>query len=72
VERGLTLTRLGLPQEFDQLMRETIVIIERTGRQAGEFYPIALRQFGANAMQTSDMAAAVDYLKRSTLAFEAH
>jgi len=53
-------------------MRETIVIIERTGRQAGEFYPIALRQFGANAMQTSDMAAAVDYLKRSTLAFEAH
>ena len=53
-------------------MRETIVIIERTGRQAGEFYPIALRQLGANAMQTSDMAAAVDYLKRSTLAFEAH
>jgi len=72
VERGLTLTQLGRPQESDQLTREAILIIESTGRQAGEFYPIALRQLGANAMQAGDMAATVDYLKRSTLAFEAH
>ena len=72
VERGLTLTQLGRPQESDQLTREAIVIIESTGQQAGEFYPIALRQLGANAMQAGDMAAAVDYLKRSTQAFEAH
>ena len=72
VERGLTLTQLGRPQESDQLTGKAILIIESTGRQAGEFYPIALRQLGANAMQAGDMAAEVDYLKRSTLAFEAH
>ena len=72
VERGMSLVQLGRPGESDALVREAVGIIESSGQQALESYPVALYQLGFNTMQAGEMPAAVDLLKRSTLAFEAH
>jgi serine/threonine-protein kinase len=72
VERALSLTQLGKPKESDRLAREAVAIMEANGQQAGESYPVALYQLGFNAIQAGDLTSAVDQLKRSTAAFEAH
>ena len=72
VERGMSLTQLGRPQESDQLTREAVAIMEANGQRAGESYPVALYQLGFNAMQAGALPTAVDYLKRATAAFETH
>lgn len=40
VERGLTRTRWGRPQESPRLTREAIAIVESTGQQARGFIPL--------------------------------
>lgn len=72
VERGMSLTQLGRPQESDQLTREAVAIIEANGQRTGESYPVALYQLGFNALQAGALPTAVDYLKRAAAAFETH
>ena len=72
VGRAVSLTQLGQPKESDALAREAVAIIESTGQQAGESYPIALYRLGANAVQAGELAAGIDYLKRANAAFDTH
>ena len=72
VLRALSLYQLGKPKESDALALEAIAIIESAGLQSGESYPIALYRLGANAVQAGKVPQAIDYLNRSTAAFEAH
>ena len=72
VERGMALAQLGKPKESDELTREAVAIMESTGQRAVESYPVALYQLGFNAMQASEFAASVSYLRRATAAFEAY
>ena len=72
VSRALSLYQLGQPKESDALAMEAITVIEGAGLQSGESYPIALYRLGANAVQAGKLAQAIDYLRRSTAAFEAH
>ena len=71
VERGLSLTPLGRPQESDQLTREAVAIMEANGLRGVESYPVALYQLGFNAMQAGALTAAVGYLTRAAASFEA-
>ena len=72
VSRALSLYQLGQAKESDALALEAIAIIEGSGLQSGESYPIALYRLGANAVQAGRLPQAIDFLKRSTAAFEAH
>ncbi|MBC8055349.1 MAG: tetratricopeptide repeat protein, partial [Rhizobiales bacterium] len=55
-----------------KLIVEAVSIIEQNRQQTGEFYAIGLRQLGLNALRTGDVPSAMNHLKRSTAAFEAH
>lgn len=72
VSRALSLFQLGKPQESDTLALEAIAVIEGAGLRSGESYPIALYRLGANAVQAGRLPQAIELLKRSTAAFEAH
>ena len=72
VSRAVSLTQLGQPKESDALARDAVKIIESTGQQKGESYPIALYRLGANAVQAGELQTGIDDLKRSTAAFDAH
>lgn len=71
VERALSLGRLGKHNEAAQLAGEAVTVMDRTGHQKLESYPVALYQLGSSAMQTGELQTGVGYLKRSTAAFDA-
>ena len=72
MERGMSLAQTGRTVESNKLILEAVAIIEQTGQQSGEFYPIGLRQLGLNALRGGDIPRALDSLKKATAAFEAH
>ena len=72
MERGMSLAQTGRTVESNKLILEAVAIIELTGQQTGEFYPIGLRQLGLNALRSGDVPGAVGFLKRSTAAFAAN
>ena len=72
VGRAVSLTQLGRAKESDELSREAISTIERTGRQSLESYSIALYRIGANAVQAGDLRRGIDDLTRATAAFETY
>jgi hypothetical protein len=73
VERSsYLLTQPGKRKEAEDMTREAVAIMEETGQKSTENYAVALYQLGYIAMQDGDMPGAIDLLKRSTAAFEAH
>lgn len=72
IEHALTLGRLGRQKDAEGLTREALAIMERTGQQTSESYPVALYQLGLGAVQSGELQVGIDYLTRSTAAFDAH
>ena len=66
---GGTFNQLARPREGIPMLFEALAIIERTGRQGSESYPLALHDLGEALMDDND-ARAAGYLVRAVQAYD--